>query len=1107
MHWLPAQTMMLELPRMSVALAVNWLLQSTLLLAAGLAIGSLMRRRGAALQSLIYRTTLVAALTCPVATKALSMCGMCGWSLEMPPTWSLESKVAAPVSPLVATLPTDSRTMVPVKPDLRLVSRRSSTPSSLVQLAAHDGFDSGFSLDETGAHIGGFSLGRSALENSKSSEIAAPAPLQARLFAFFAVGLALLWAIVSGTMLARLAIAWSRLNRVRRSSRKAESVTIDLCRALSVELGIAPPDVMRTPFLPSPCLAGLRRPAVLLPETGPSLATRDVLTHELAHLLRHDCHWNLLRKLSTAVFFFQPLLWRLSRNLELAAEEVCDDFVVQYGCDRAEYANRLLDVAELSTVPMAPAGVAIVSLRSMLAGRVARIMDTSRCLSTRASRLVAAFALVGGLIGTTAIGFVGAAAQREPSEPASEKNWGQLEFASSPGNSATFDRASKTSDDLFEVSGRVVDPDGRPVAGARIVLVKPVPSAATQTDNEGRFKFPMHKDEFGLNDSGTPWAYVKLMAVAEGYGIDFQAACSFEPTGRLMASNPIAPFPVGNQWDRTLKLAKDDVPVVGTVVDTDGKPVAGAMVRVLSVSIPKAPDLTPWTKAVESGEDYDVTFLGMMDREVGARAGSGALPATVTGSDGTVHLSGIGRDRIARLQITGPGIVSEDFYVCTRPGPKYDVPHLLEGPNQGTFHFFGSTFQYTARRSLPIEGIVRDKASGKPLEGISIRFEPGGGIDMDFDHGAVRTTTDHEGRFVLTGAPIGDNHRVLAIPCGQPYLPATKVVQRGTSQSPAQVEFALTKGIKIEGRVTDALTGAPVTAQLTYFLPWDNPQSRKVVKDHEMAYLMPWQEPFKTDERGNYANVGLAGHGFLAVLVQNSRRYPRAASTPGSAQRHPAWPNICLGASPCACCPVRYNYVADLDIPAGVDTYKFDIVLNPEKQVEGALVDLDGKPLSGAVFGGLTENDGPYFPLPTARFAVASYQPDRPRQVYFIHRDRKLAGSALLKGPQVGTVTVSLGPWASVTGRIVDAQGNPQANALIHGYAPCFGNRPGRAELPERHYRADGSGRFQIDGFVPGLKYDIELIVNGELVHTSATDVELKSGETRDLGDVAIRSK
>ncbi len=64
--------------------AADWLLQSTLLLGVGLTIGKLLGKQGSAVQSAIYRTTLVAVLLCPIATWGLSQAGILGWSMKLP---------------------------------------------------------------------------------------------------------------------------------------------------------------------------------------------------------------------------------------------------------------------------------------------------------------------------------------------------------------------------------------------------------------------------------------------------------------------------------------------------------------------------------------------------------------------------------------------------------------------------------------------------------------------------------------------------------------------------------------------------------------------------------------------------------------------------------------------------------------------------------------------------------------------------------------------------------------------------------------------------------------------------------------------------------------
>ncbi len=133
-------------------------------------------------------------------------------------------------------------------------------------------------------------------------------------------------------------------------------------------------------------LIGLRRPAILLPEEEQDeIRCKEFFLHELAHLARGDVFWNFLGRISTAILFFQPLLWLLVRRLAVSAEEVCDDYVIYFGFDRPGYARRLIEIAE-QYQPMPAVGAGVISLRSFVGRRIVRILDSSRQLSTCLSR-------------------------------------------------------------------------------------------------------------------------------------------------------------------------------------------------------------------------------------------------------------------------------------------------------------------------------------------------------------------------------------------------------------------------------------------------------------------------------------------------------------------------------------------------------------------------------------------------------------------------------------------------------------------------------------------------------------------------------------------------
>src|SRR5690349_20350856 len=109
--------------------ALNWLIQSTVLLAVGLVAGRLLRPAGAAVQSAAYRATLAAVLACPVASAALLGAGVDGVRLRPP---AAGSPIIAPASasPAVGSSPG------PIAGPMPAISRRPPVPRGGAATAA-----------------------------------------------------------------------------------------------------------------------------------------------------------------------------------------------------------------------------------------------------------------------------------------------------------------------------------------------------------------------------------------------------------------------------------------------------------------------------------------------------------------------------------------------------------------------------------------------------------------------------------------------------------------------------------------------------------------------------------------------------------------------------------------------------------------------------------------------------------------------------------------------------------------------------------------------------------------------------------------------------------
>ena len=134
---------------------------------------------------------------------------------------------------------------------------------------------------------------------------------------------------------------------------------------------------------------------------------------------------------------------------------------------------------------------------------------------------------------------------------------------------------------------------------------------------------------------------------------------------------------------------------------------------------------------------------------------------------------------------------------------------------------------------------------------------------------------------------------------------------------------------------------------------------------------------------------------------------------------------------------------------------------------------------------------------------IHALDPSKPRRVTITHDGRKLVGSVYLKGDEAGPLTIRLQPWGTITGRIVDDDGQPATGSWI---GTLFGDDPQRGDLPtsDSPIRIGRDGRFRVEGLVPGLKYGAYALEmrNRKILGDMFRDVTVAPGEVKDLGDV-----
>ena len=160
-----------------------------------------------------------------------------------------------------------------------------------------------------------------------------------------------LWALGALFVVVKLLVGLARLaSASARSAPVMDESWEQMVSGLQTRLRITRPLQILLSLDPAsmPLTWGFFRPRILLPagamEWSPD-RRRTVLSHELAHIARHDWPAQIFAELTRALYWFHPLVWFACARLRSESERACDDSVLNSGVDPSHYATQLLDLA------------------------------------------------------------------------------------------------------------------------------------------------------------------------------------------------------------------------------------------------------------------------------------------------------------------------------------------------------------------------------------------------------------------------------------------------------------------------------------------------------------------------------------------------------------------------------------------------------------------------------------------------------------------------------------------------------------------------------------------------------------------------------------------
>lgn len=125
-----------------------------------------------------------------------------------------------------------------------------------------------------------------------------------------------------------------------------------------------------------PVVIGHLKPVIILPvgllTQIPFNQLEAILAHELAHIRRNDYLVNLIIASMEWFFFYHPIYWWLSRNLDLYREHCCDDITIAY-CGEAEPLQKALIDLSKNTQPSIHIAAALYRNDYQLLNRIKRM--------------------------------------------------------------------------------------------------------------------------------------------------------------------------------------------------------------------------------------------------------------------------------------------------------------------------------------------------------------------------------------------------------------------------------------------------------------------------------------------------------------------------------------------------------------------------------------------------------------------------------------------------------------------------------------------------------------------------------------------------------------
>jgi RNA polymerase sigma factor (sigma-70 family) len=487
----------------------------------------------------------------------------------------------------------------------------------------------------------------------------------------------------------------------------------------------------------------------------------------------------------------------------------------------------------------------------------------------------------------------------------------------------TRDAAAKPAQEEVTLRGKVLDPDGKPLAGAKLFsgrLGELKEVGASGFDGTFTVKVPVGLGG-NLTVKGPTDLAANLVAQAQGVGPDFVSMTPNRPGQEIEL--------------RTVK----DHPVRGRILDTQGKPVVGATVAVSKVDVCKDNSLDGFLAELTRTGRPRTPRLMSMSKTVAHEAG--LLSPATTDKEGRFTIEGAGAERIVTLHVSGAGLADTELVVVNRkdfdPKPYNELkPALAAGGGGGgggfappAIVFNGPDGSIVVETEKRIRGTVVDVDTGKPRVGAKVTVVRDGNTILRPHLFAV---TDADGKYEIRGVRKSTSYIVAVESDPATRYHTARIKPNDTAgYEPIAADFKVKKGIIVTGKLIDTGTKESVRGFASVAILSGN----TYVKEYPEFDAFP-SELVTTEEDGTFRIVTIPGPVLLMggtnILGYSDgpKKYKRFVPDPDYPQYfrdRPGLPTVFRGYGPGQINPSQFCKV--LEIKAEAETVVQNVLLEP----------------------------------------------------------------------------------------------------------------------------------------------------------------------------------